>query len=338
MTTLSPYDGELIALLRSELHLSEDAIIKQESSLDDNYTIRFDLIIVDGRKTFIVELKRIVRLAELSQLGFLKLLLTTNRVDIDNIEFVIVGKRVTKEAIEAAERTGLRIISLPAEMNIADSGEKPGNKLVKLTSPKSWRVISYLLKINETSIRQLAIGSGVSYGWAHATVRALIQKGIVSDTGGYVKISDINKLLNGVAWERPFERLLAREIRITADNPIALAQEICLVGVEQRIPCAFTSFTAGEIYTGYSARHDSVYLYLEKKDIITFAGMFDVRSDGGIAIRIYVPDRDVFTDSNPFSVNGVRVVSPAQALLDCAGLGYGGRDLTQKLVEIYGGL
>jgi hypothetical protein len=67
MTTLSPYDVELIALLRSELHLSEDAIIKQESSLDDNYTIRFDLIIVDGRKTFIVELKRIVRLAELSQ-------------------------------------------------------------------------------------------------------------------------------------------------------------------------------------------------------------------------------------------------------------------------------
>ena len=33
-----------------------------------------------------------------------------------------------------------------------------------------------------------------------------------------------------------------------------------------------------------------------------------------------------------------RVVSPAQALLDCAGLGYGGRDLTLKLVEIYGGL
>ena len=57
-----------------------------------------------------------------------------------------------------------------------------------------------------------------------------------------------------------------------------------------------------------------------------------------ITVRIYVPDRDVFTNRRPFSVNGVWVVSPAQVLLDCAGLGYAGRDLTQKLVEIYGGL
>jgi hypothetical protein len=153
-----------------------------------------------------------------------------------------------------------------------------------------------------------------------------------------VKISDINKLINGVAWERPFERLFSHEIRIAAVSPIALAQEICLVYEEQKIPCAFTSFTAGEIYTGYSARHDSVYLYLEKKDIAALAGMFDVRTEGGIAVRIYGPDRDVFKDRRTFSVNGVWLVSPAQSLLDCAGLGYGGRDLTQKLVEIYGGL
>ena len=337
MTILSPYDAELIALLRSELHFSEDAIIKQESSLDDNYAIRFDLIIVDGQKIFIVELKRIVRLAELSRLGFTKLLLTANRADVDNFEFVIVGKRVTKEAIEAAEKTGLRIINLPAEMNIADSGEKPGNIPVKLTASKSWQVIAYLLKTNETSIRQLAIGSGVSYGWTHATVKSLAGKGIVSGTGGQVKISDVNKLLNGIAWERPFERLFSREIRIAADNPISLAHEICFVSEAEQIPCAFTSYTAGEIYTGYSARHDSVYVYLEKKNIGTLAGMFDT-AEGGITVRIYTPDRDVFLDRRTFSTPGVWLVSPAQALLDCAGLGYGGRDLTLKLVEVYGGL
>lgn len=337
MTTLSPYDAELITLLRSELHFSEDATIKQESSLSDNYAIRFDLIIVDGRKTYIIELKRIVRLAELSRLGFLKSLMSANRSDLNNIEFVIVGKRVTKEAIEAAEKTGLRIISLPADMNVADSGKKQGNISVKLTSPKSWQVIAYLLKTNETSIRQLAIGSGVSYGWTHATVKSLREKGIVSDTRGYVKISDINKLLNGVAWERPFERLFSREIRIAAESPIALAKEICSVSEEEKIPCAFTSYTAGEIYTGYSARHDSVYMYLEKNDFRVLAGMFDT-AEGGIVVRIYTPDRDVFTDRRTFSISGVWLVSPAQALLDCAGLGYGGRDLTLKLVETCGGL
>jgi hypothetical protein len=82
-----------------------------------------------------------------------------------------------------------------------------------------------------------------------------------------------------------------------------------------------------------------VYLYLEKKDIAALAGMFDVRREGGIAVRIYAPDRDIFSErSKVSSVNGVWLVSPTQALLDCAGLGYAGRDLTQKLVEIYGRL
>jgi hypothetical protein len=339
MTELSSNDPHLIALLRTELGFSSEAVIKPESALSDEYPLQFDLIIEDGKKTFIIELKRIVRLAELSHLGLLKLLLNANKVSTRNIEFIIVGKRITPEAEKAAEKTGIRLIRLPAEVNVAEPDREKGQSAtVKLTSPKSWQVISYLLKTGETSIRQLAIGSGVSYGWTHATVRALIDKGIVADTGGYVKIADTSKLLNGIAWERPFERLFSQEIRIAADNPVLLAQEICLVGEEHRIPCAFTSFTAGEIYTGYSIRHDSVYLYLEKKDVVTLAGMFDLRSTGGIAVRIYAPDRDVFTGSKPSSESGVRVVSPAQALLDCAGLGYGGRDLTLKLVEIYGGL
>ena len=66
--------------------------------------------------------------------------------------------------------------------------------------------------------------------------------------------------------------------------------------------------------------------------------MFDLQNEGGIAVRIYTPDRNVFTGRRLFSVNGIWVVSPTQALLDCAGLGYAGRDLTQKRVEIYGGL
>jgi hypothetical protein len=189
--------------------------------------------------------------------------------------------------------------------------------------------------MKEASIRQLSIESKVSYGWSHATAKALVSKGIASDAGGRLRIVDISKLINGIAWERPFERLFAQEIKIAASNAIVLAKEICLVCDEQQIACAFTSFTAGEIYTGYSARHDSVYLYLEKKNIAELAGMFDAQTHGEIAVRIYTPDRDVFKDRRTFSVEGVWLASPAKALLDCAGLGYAGRDLTQKLVEIY---
>ena len=329
----SPYDSELISLLRTELGFSEKAVIKQESTPSDNFPFRFDLIIEDGSKMYLVELKHIVDLDALSHLGFLKLLQNVNNISNSDTELVIVGKRITSQAAKAAEMAGIRFIKLPADANPKEAHYKPSTVPVRLTSHLSWQIISYFLKIKKSSIRQLAIGSGASYGWTHAIVRALGSKGIVSGVGGYVKIDDVNKLLNGVAWERPFEKFFVQEIRIDANSPIALAQDISVVCDELMMPCGFTSFTAGEIYTGYSSRHDSAYIYLEKKNITALKGSFDVRTEGGIALRIYAPDRDVFKDRRKFS--GVWLVSPAQALLDCAGLGYAGRDLTLKLVEIY---
>lgn len=344
MKAISPYNPELIKLLRKDLGFSEDAIIKQESTFEDNYPLQFDLIIEDGSKTYVVELTRIVHLAELSKLGLLKLLLNTNDISKFNniipynIEFVVVGKRITPEASEVVDKIGIHFIKLPVDMYLEEAHDKPNAVSVKLTSPKSWQVVSYLLRINEASIRHLSIESGVSYGWAHATIQALVSKGIASYAGEYVKITDINKLLNGIAWERPFERLLAREIKIVANSATALAREISNVCDEQKIPCAFTSFTAGELYTGYSARHDSIYLYLEKKNMAELAGMFEVQTDGGIAVKVYTPDRNVFKDRRMLSNKNIWLVSPSQALLDCAGLGYTGRDLTLKLVDIYAGL
>jgi hypothetical protein len=342
MTPNSPHNHELIELLRTELGFSENAVIKHGSTLKDKYPLQFDLIIEDGRKTYVIELKRIVRLDGLSQLGLLKLLLNANDTSTYenlpyNTEFFIVGKRITQEAAEAAEKIGIRFIKLPADMYPEEAHNKPGALSMKLTSPMSWQVVSHLLKIKETSIRHLSIESKVSYGWTHATVQALVSKGIASasDAGGYVKITDINKLLNGIAWERPFEKLLAQEFRIAANSATALAKEISFVCDEQQIPCSFTSFTAGELYTGYSARHDSVYLYLEKKNMAELVGMFDMQTRGGLAVRIYRPDRNVFKDRRKSSAENIWLVSPAQALLDCAGLGYAGRDLTLKLVALY---
>jgi len=338
MNSITSIDSELIGLLRTELGFSGNASIRQESALGDKYPIQFDLVIEDDNKIYVVELKRVVRFESLSQMGFLKLLLSARDVETGNIQLVIAGKRITPEALEAAKEIGIRFIKLPASTVLQEARDKPGVAALKLTSPKSWQVISSLLKIKEASIRQLSIKSGVSYGWTHATIRSLASKGIVSDAGGYIKIADINKLLNGIAWERPFERLFSQEIRISAHSPLELAQEITSVCNDQQMPCAFTSFTAGEIYTGYSARHDTAYLYLEKGSIARLAEMFDLPAAGGIAVRIYTPDRDVFKDRRILSAEGVWLVSPAQALLDCAGLGYSGRDITQKLVEIYGQL
>lgn len=334
MKIMSPYSSEFIALLRMQLGLSNNAIIKQESVLMDDYPLRPDLVIEDYNKKYIVELKGAVRLEALSQLALMKLLLNADGINNRCIEFIIVGKRITAEAEEAAKKIGIQFIKLPSNVYLEEVHKKPGIAPVKLTSPKSWQVISSLLKKNG-SIRQLSIESEVSYGWTHATVKTLAEKGITSDIGGHININDINKLLNGIAWERPFERLLVHETQIAGESTIALAREMCSVCDDQQIPCAFTSFTAGEILTGYSARHDSVYLYLERKNISELTGMFDVGNKRGFTVKIYRPDRNVFKDRRISSVQGIWLVSPAQALLDCAGLGYAGRDITLKLLDSY---
>lgn len=70
MNSISSVDSELIGLLRTELGISSNASIRPESALGDNYPTRFDLVIEDDNKIYVVELKRVVRFESLSQMGF----------------------------------------------------------------------------------------------------------------------------------------------------------------------------------------------------------------------------------------------------------------------------
>jgi len=127
-----------------------------------------------------------------------------------------------------AKKVDISFVLLPHTIRSSTSIDTNGiaNKNIKITSDKSWKVVARLLKEQTTSIRQLALKEHVSYGWAHATIQSLINQGIVIRKEKYVCISDINKLLNGVAWERPFENLRAEEINIEYDSAISAANDI----------------------------------------------------------------------------------------------------------------
>ena len=53
-------------------------------------------------------------------------------------------------------------------------------------------------------------------------------------------------------------------------------------------------------------------------------------------MKIYAPDREVF--DNVVEKERIKIVSPAQTLLDLAGMGYSGMDITKAMVEKYGDL
>lgn len=329
-------DEEILEILRAKLDLSSSANINGGHSLADlKLPLMSDRVIEDGDKIFFVEIVSKVTIDTIARLLLLKDILQQKqreRTFVSQPFFVIAGKVISPLGKETAEKVGITIVQLPHTISLPATNYGTAGK-IKVTPNKSWKVITRLLKEKATSIRQLALKENVSYGWAHATIQSLINQGIVTKKGNYVSISDVNKLLNGVAWERPFEYLLAGEITLDYDIAFRAAKDISYTLKNQNIKFAFTSYTAGGLYTGYAVRHDAIYLYLESDELDFFKDTFRTNEDTGIKARIYLPDRDVFSDRR--EIESITVTSPAQTLLDLAGLGYSGLDIAKVMVDNY---
>lgn len=295
-----------------------------------------DFIIKSGKKVYSIEIKNKVTIDSIARLNLYNNLMRPS-FDSD-IEFVpiIATKNISAREEKIAKDVGIKIILLPWDLQTSTRySNYQENTTVKVTSAKSWKIISHILK-ESTSIRQLSIHEHVSYGWAHKIVNSLLDQGIAQKSNHYVAIIDTNKLLNGIAWERPMKNLLQEEVFIDANNAFEAATEITKNLDFQQIPHAFTGRTAGGLYTGYALRNDAADLYLNPENIHDFKENL-VRNDvNGIKIFLYSPDRDIF--SNTILRESVRVASPAQTLLDLAGMGYQERDLTKSMVEAYGSL
>ncbi len=319
--------------IKRELDISDNAFIAWEVPVSEEFPFRADLVIEDYSKKYIIEITSRLTIDTIGRQLVLKNLLRTTESRNKYAEFVIASKLISHETEKIAHSCDIRIIALPYRSNIPENEKSDVRRIEKISSAKSWKIVIALLTEKETSIRHIALKANVSYGWAHATVKSLVAKGIVVEVNNYIKLQDIPKLLNGIAWERPFEKLYYNEVVLPEKDALSAARTITRMCDTQGIDCGFTGFTAGGIYTKYGFRHDAVYVYIRKDSLDPFLKSVGVPTTQGIKVRVYKPDRDVFSDTR--ITEDIRLVSPAQALLDLAGLGYSGRDLTLKLVEDY---
>lgn len=333
---ISDYKKRILEILRAKLNLSDSANITGGQNLTDaGLPVMADMVIEDENRTFFVDIKSRVTIDTIARLTLLKEVLQMQKEKklASNPFFVIAGKVIPPREEEIAKKVDITLVQLPYTLRFSTSDYGTSKKKIKITSDKSWKVVTRLLKEKTTSIRQLALMENVSYGWAHATIQSLINQGIVTKEENYVSITDVNKLLNGVAWERPFENLRVDEITIDYDFVIRAAKDISHTLKNQNIKFAFTSYTAAGLYIGYAIGHDAIYLYLEKNEVDIFKKTFRTEENMGIKARIYVPDRDVFIDKK--EIESIIVTSPAQTLLDLAGLGYSGLDIAKAMVDNY---
>lgn len=328
---------EVTTFIRNQLGLPPTA---EEIDLKTMYQtfamevpIQPDIILKHEGVLYFIEVKKsAVTIDTIARMQLMKEL-WQKRVDAGPVNVIIAAKWFYQREDSIAKELGIRLIKLPWALETSSNKDYPSSGM-RITSEKSWKIVSRLLKEKNTSIRQLALKENVSYGWTHKVIGMLIEQNVVKKENNYVSISDLKNLLNGVAWERPLKNFQAdEEVFIKFPGAFTAAQQITSILKEQKIHFAFTSYTSGGLYTRYAIRQDAVYLYLEKNAIRQFKEQFEDETRKGVRAYLYIPDRDLF--SGVRDIESVTVTSPAQTLLDLAGLGYSAMDLTKVMVDKY---
>lgn len=322
---------ELITFIKQRLDVDEEAEVKLDAYWKD---FGFDMIIEDKKqlKTFFIEIKTKVSIESLALLNLYK-----DSIDPEIKKrglFILVTKSISPRLMEMANRTGIDVLMIPKEIVLTGNQIRSSTGAVKITSDKSWRVVSGLIKLRSSSIRNLSISEKVSYGWAHSTINNLITHGIARKNGNQVSISDMDKLLNGIAWERPTHSIVDKEFNIPFQDIYAAAKELTIELDARNIKYAFSSYFAGMQYTGLGIQFDSIQIYIDADEITGIKEVIGASGDNaGIRLQVMRPDRELFSEARV--IGGVKITSPSQTLLDLAGLGYKGKDLTKGLVAIY---
>ncbi|CAJ36606.1 MarR family transcriptional regulator [Methanocella arvoryzae] len=314
--------------LRSDTNM----IVEQEIG-EDTGPVRPDLILDDGCRRYYVEIAPKSGLNKVSQLALFKELLKADNNYRENDRFILLYKTMSSKVEDIAEKVGITPVRAPLDLKLSVFERSGSSQKVKMTTRGSWKVIYYLLRHGPASIKQVSKCTGVSYGWAHAVITGLADQGLAVKEYDSARITDQTKLFNGIAWERPLESLKIAEVAVVYDKPYTAAREISHNLKDYGIKCAFNSFTAGGLYTGRVIRHDMAYMYLKKDDLAHFKDMFARNYGGGLKVKIYTPDRDVFSDAT--ELESVTVTSPEQTLLDLAGIGYGSVELTKAMAEYH---
>lgn len=293
---------------------------------------RADLILVSDDASYVVEVKQRLTTDDVARALLVKRMLEMEGSDYQDPELVLIAKNVPKKVREVADEVGIHVIRLDSDVQLPFGISTRPSRVSKVSHWKSWKITTELLRSGPTSIRQLAISTGVSYGWAHATVRHLVEMGVADRNDEGVRIIDMERLLDGVAWERPLSNLFVGKVQIEGIDHMEAAREIEDAMVEWGFDHAFTGFTAGGLYTGYGQRFDSVYMYLDPEVVDEVEGSI-ASERGGIALMLYAPDRNIWKDARV--IEGITMASPSQALLDLIGLGYGARSLAREMWKYY---
>lgn len=329
---------EIIEFLRPVLNLTSSARIeKGPYTTGETEYFSPDYVINDLSKVYFIIIRRKLNLTDLARIHLLRstdnlngFFADTQGTPIHNADIVGLTVLSSQEVESYASSLKVRIFRIP--MGLYQFKENRSTRsVVKLTTQTSFSVIFSLLKAGRSTIFDLAKKAEVSYGWTHNVVSRLIDIGTVEKHAGLISITNINRLFDSLAYERPIGSLLYKEVFTDNKDSLEMAHEISEVSRRMRVKLSFTSYTYSSLVERFNIRHDVAYVYLNKNDYNLLSQAIGFLPKGNVKLNVYLPDRDVFKDCS--EVSGITVVSEKQALLDLASGGIPTRDLTLRMAE-----
>jgi hypothetical protein len=286
----------------------------------------YDLILEHGQAVYIIGIK----LTRATRQTVLKLILygkaVAQRYSDRKVHLKLYAPSIAPDARSYFLKSGGSFQKLGSARRSAASP-------VKITSPGSWKVVCYFLKNDGSTTNQASVKAGVSYPWTRSVVKKLVEIGALNDSGRKVRVVDLDSLFRTVAWERPINSLKGLQFQSVYTDEQEAIKEL-YSNMEGIIPkSACTLFTAADLYLEGVASGGCIQLYADENAAQVVKSLMGEGT--GISFQIYNPDREI--EGDVYAIDGVRVVSIEQAILDLAGLGSTGADSAKILVNKYRG-
>ena len=211
-------------------------------------------------------------------------------------------------------------------------------KVVSITSPKSMRIIKYLLQSDKTRQSQISSETNVSIGQVNKIVTNLKERNILMYKGKHLVLIDPWKLLNDLSWYRSMNKLKVMELPVSPrikgiDN---LEEKIVSILNNSKIEYALTLFSATKKYSSYMKKYDVVQMYVDTQPDI-LKNLFSVivqEKASDMNVEVYQADsKDIFVDS--VNIDGYKTCSKIQTVIDLVCFGPAGKEAA---IELYADL
>ena len=199
---------------------------------------------------------------------------------------------------------------------------------MKLTSPKAYKVVKYLLGHKKTNQLEISRETGVAYGWTNDVVNFLGDRGIVSKGWRRCELEDPLQLLEVIALERPLNKLVKSSFRLEVLS-VAEGEEMLRRSCEEHgMRYGLTVFSGLRRFYEYYITFPEIHAYVSDEKMTNHIP----HGRGPITLSLLHPDqRGILEETR--NIEGFLACSAVQVVVDlfCSGVG---RDAAIKLLDV----